>query len=209
MFGNLNKGRKSSEKISFFKNVNILLKLLILLILLFPIMSDTKAYAAPGEKSINEDSFIGEIINQEKVISSEIFNEYFGYQNPSFLAKDLIKNDQSKNKQIVKQTVDSINELKNSILKKEIPKNENPNKMMDIVEKTLEFINQQKGTRLKILTPKQILQGLPIALAQVKAGNNSENLLNEIRQIVYSLYQTKEITKKVYNNIIKSIQIKV
>ena len=206
MFGNLNKGRKSSEKISFFKNVNILLKLLILL---FPIMSDTKAYAAPGEKSINEDSFIGEIISQEKVISSEIFNEYFGYQNPSFLAKDLIKNDQSKNKQIVKQTVDSINELKNSILKKEIPKNENPNKMMDIVEKTLEFINQQKGTRLKILTPKQILQGLPIALAQVKAGNNSENLLNEIRQIVYSLYQTKEITKKVYNNIIKSIQIKV
>ena len=209
MFGNLNNGRKSSEKISFFKNVKILLKLLILLILLFPIMSDTKAYAAPGEKSINEDSFIGEIINQEKGISIEIFNEYFGYQNPSFLAKDLIKNDQSKNKQIVKQTVDSINELKNSILKKEIPKNENPNKMMDIVEKTLEFINPQKGTRLKILTPKQILQGLPIALAQVKAGNNSENLLNEIRQIVYSLYQTKEITKKVYNNIIKSIQIKV
>ena len=64
-----------------------------------------------------------------------------------------------------------------------------------------------KGTVLKILTPKQMLQRLPIALAQVKAGNNSENLLNEIRQIVYSLYQSKEITKKVYNNIIKSIQL--
>ena len=51
-----------------------------------------------------------------------------------------------------------------------------------------------------------MLQRLPIALAQVKAGNNSENLLNEIRQIVYSLYQLKEITKKVYNNIIKSRQ---
>ena len=51
-----------------------------------------------------------------------------------------------------------------------------------------------------------MLQRLPIALAQVKAGNNSENLLNEIRQIIYSLYQSKEITKKVYNNIIKSIQ---
>ena len=63
-----------------------------------------------------------------------------------------------------------------------------------------------KVTGLKILTPKQMLQRLPIALAQVKAGNNSENLLNEIRQIVYSLYQSKEITKKVYNNIIKSIQ---
>ena len=61
-------------------------------------------------------------------------------------------------------------------------------------------------SKLKILTPKQMLQRLPIALAQVKAGNNSENLLNEIRQIVYSLYQAKEITKKVYNNIIKPIK---
>ena len=67
--------------------------------------------------------------------------------------------------------------------------------------------NEIKGTGLKILTPKQMLQRLPIALAQVKAGNNSESLLNEIRQIVYSLYQSKQITKKVYNNIIKSINI--
>ena len=64
-----------------------------------------------------------------------------------------------------------------------------------------------KETGLKILTPKQMIQRLPIALAQVKAGNNSESLLNEIRQIVYSLYQSKQITKKVYNNIIKSINI--
>ena len=49
-----------------------------------------------------------------------------------------------------------------------------------------------------------MLQRLPIALAQVKAGNNSQNLLNEIRQIIYSLYQSKEITKKVYNNLINS-----
>ena len=63
-----------------------------------------------------------------------------------------------------------------------------------------------KGTGLKILTPKQMLQRLPIALAQVKAGNNSENLLNEIRQIVYSLYQSKEIMKKAYNAIFKSMQ---
>ena len=58
----------------------------------------------------------------------------------------------------------------------------------------------------KILTPKQMLQRLPIALAQVKAGNNSENLLNEIRQIVYFLYQSKKIIKNVYNNIIKSVE---
>ena len=67
--------------------------------------------------------------------------------------------------------------------------------------------NETKGTRLKILAPKQMLQRLRIALAQVKAGNNFESLLNEIRQIVYSLYQSKQITKKVYNNIIKSINI--
>ena len=61
------------------------------------------------------------------------------------------------------------------------------------------------GTGLKILTPKQMLQKLSIALAQVKAGNNSESLLNKIREIVYSLYQSKQITKKIYNNIIKSL----
>ena len=67
--------------------------------------------------------------------------------------------------------------------------------------------NETKEKGLKILTPKQMLQRLPIALALVKAGNNSERLLNEFRQIVYSLYQSKQITKKVYNNIIKSITI--
>ena len=67
------------------------------------------------------------------------------------------------------------------------------------------FLNFNRS-KLKILTPKQMLQRFLIALAQVKAGNNSESLLNEIRQIVYSLYQSKQITKKVYNNIIKSIQ---
>ena len=66
-------------------------------------------------------------------------------------------------------------------------------------------MKQPKEKRLEILTPKQMLQRLSIVLAQVKAVNNSENLLNEIRKIVYSLYQSKEITKKVYNNIIKSI----
>ena len=59
---------------------------------------------------------------------------------------------------------------------------------------------KNEGKGLKILTPKQMLQRLPIALAQVKASNNSESLLNEIRQIVHSLHQSKEI--KVYTNII-------
>ena len=65
----------------------------------------------------------------------------------------------------------------------------------------------KKGVGLKILTSKQMLQRLPIALAQIKASNNSESLLNEIRQILHYLYQSKEITKKVYNNIISSIKV--
>ena len=58
-----------------------------------------------------------------------------------------------------------------------------------------------------ILTSKQMVLRLPIALVQIKAGNNSGSLLNEIRQIVYYLHQSNEISKNVYNNIIKSIQL--
>ena len=65
--------------------------------------------------------------------------------------------------------------------------------------------NRSEGKGLRILTPKQMLERLPVALPQVKACNNSETLLNEIRQIVYSLYQSKQTTKNVYNNTIKSM----
>ena len=78
-----------------------------------------------------------------------------------------------------------------------------------MILKAKKMTAEQGGTRLKILTPKQMLQKLPIVLAQVKAGNNSESLLNEIRQIVYSPYQSKQFTKKVYNEIIESIQYRI
>ena len=64
-----------------------------------------------------------------------------------------------------------------------------------------------KQNREQGLSPKKMLQRLPITLAQVKEGNTSESLLNEIRQIFYSLYHSKESAKKVYQNIIKSIKI--
>ena len=67
-------------------------------------------------------------------------------------------------------------------------------------------LQQVGGMGLKRLTSKQMVQRIPIALVQVKAGNTSENLLNEIR-FIYSLYWGKEITKNVYNNIMNSIQI--
>ena len=72
----------------------------------------------------------------------------------------------------------------------------------------VKYSKTNQGRRLtSISTLKQVLQRLLIALAQVKAGNNSENFLNKCIRIVYSLYQSKEITKRVYNNIIKSIQL--
>ena len=60
---------------------------------------------------------------------------------------------------------------------------------------------------LKILTPKQMLQKLPIAFAQIKSGDTFKSLLNEIRKVIYSLHQTQEITKKIYNNIMNSIKL--
>ena len=74
-----------------------------------------------------------------------------------------------------------------------------------VSEARLRSKQERKG--VKILAGKQMLQRLSIALVQIKAGNNSQSLLNEIRQILYSLYQSKEIPKKVYNNIIKSIKV--
>ena len=82
---------------------------------------------------------------------------------------------------------------------------ENPDVIVDIVEKILEFNNQQRGQGLKILTPSQMLSRLPISLAQLKAGNNFEKLKNEIRQLFYSLYRSKKLTKNIYKSLIDII----
>ena len=91
----------------------------------------------------------------------------------------------------------------------ELQKGEGANEMsrVNASERSEQSEWNEQSEPVKILTPNQMLKRLPIALAQVKAGNNSESLLNEIRQIVYSLYRSKEITKKVYNNIINSIEV--
>ena len=72
-------------------------------------------------------------------------------------------------------------------------------------EESAEQRRNQQGKGLKILTPNQMLNRLPISLAQLKAGNNSEKLKNEIRQLLYSLYRSKNMTKQVYNNLINYI----
>ena len=79
---------------------------------------------------------------------------------------------------------------------------ENPNETVDIVGSILEFNRQEQGQGLKILTPNQTLSRLPISLAQLKAGNNSEKLKNEIRQLLHSLYRSKQLTKNIYKSLI-------
>ena len=96
--------------------------------------------------------------------------------------------------------------LRNVIIRKEILENENQNKIVVLLKKILDFQRQPKGEVIKISTLKQMLQRIPTAFAQVKAGNTSENLLNEVRQIIFSLPWEKEVTKKVYNNIMSSIK---
>ena len=75
----------------------------------------------------------------------------------------------------------------------------------NIVENILEFNRQQRGQGLKILTPNQMLSRLPIVLDQLKAGNNSEKLKNETRQILYSLNRSKKLTKQLYKSLIDTI----
>ena len=83
---------------------------------------------------------------------------------------------------------------------------EKPDELLKIVKDILNFNKQnQEGKALKMLTPNQILSRLPITLALLKAENNSEKLKNEIRQLLYSLYRSKNMTKQVYNNLIKYI----
>ena len=82
-----------------------------------------------------------------------------------------------------------LKDLKEEItnMSEEEKKPEKPNEIVNIVEDILEFNRKQQGQVLKILTPNQMLNRLPISLAQLKAGNNSEKLKNEIRQLLYSL----------------------
>ena len=117
-----------------------------------------------------------------------------------------------------KEDSDLAEEIKNrwSNLKDETKKmsekeieNEKPNQILETVNKILDFnkeIQKQQGLGLKILTPDQMFSRLPISLAQLNAGNNSEKLKNEIRQLLYSLYRSKKLTKNVYKSLADIMQ---
>ena len=125
------------------------------------------------------------------------------------MLKELYKtDDKEKNKLLVSVINSGLKDLKEEINKmsKEERINKKSGKIVNIVKKVLKFNKQnQEGQGLKILTPSQMFSRLPITIAQLKAGNNSEKLKNEIRQLLYCLYRSKNMTKQVYNNLIKYI----
>ena len=82
---------------------------------------------------------------------------------------------------------------------------EDPDEIVNLVQMILEFNRQLQEQGLKILTPNQMLSRLPISLAQLKAGNNSEKLKNEIRQLLYFLHRSKKLTKQLYKSLVDII----
>ena len=127
----------------------------------------------------------------------------------SALLKDIYKtNDPEKHNAIVNLTKSRLKDLQEETKKmSENEKKKNEKQKVEVVEGILKFNKQkQSGQGLKILAPSQMLSRLPIFLAELKAGNNSEKLKIEIRQLLYSLHRSKNMTnKQVHNNLIKYI----
>ena len=114
--------------------------------------------------------------------------------------------DKKKNDDFVEEIKNRWSKLKDSIEKvpRDKKENEKVEKILEIVKEIVTFSrqNQQKGQGIKILTPNQMLNRLPIALAQLQAGNNSNKLKNEIRQLLYSLYHSKNMTEQIYKSLV-------
>ena len=156
--------------------------------------------------------FLEYIEDESKSISYELFKNHFNFVSPTALTKQLYETkNKNKNNELVNVIKSGLIYLKDETEKmsKEEIENEKPDKILKVVEEILDFNNKfqkQQGSGLNILTPNQMLSRLPIVLAQLKAGNNSEELKNEIRQIFYSLYRSKKLTKQLYKSLIDTIK---
>ena len=128
-----------------------------------------------------------------------LLKTHFSSASRTILAKELFKTkDEKQNNDLVKLIMDKWSILKDEVKKMSEDEKElkEPNKLLDMNKKILDFNREQQGLGLKILTPDQMLSRLPITLAQLKAGNNSEKLKNKIRQLLYFLYRSKKLTKQ-------------
>ena len=154
------------------------------------------------------NKIIKRVSEKEIDLNEEIFKKYFNFQRRSDMLMLLNKNDKEKNIELVNVINSGLKDLKEEIKKmsKAEIEIEDSESIVEIVEKILNFNKQnQQGQGLIILTPTQMFSRLPITLAQLQARNNSNKLKNEIRQLLYSLYRSKNMTKQVYNNLMNYI----
>ena len=184
-----------------------------------------------AKKEIDKISEIEKTVDREKLVyrASEYTYNFQNFRTIRTFGRDIYNRDITL-KEAEEDQSSSLNEIRN-FRDKTKPQDEEKKGKKDVLTNFYKFFEgreevlnafdskifpiKTKGTgylesepsSFKTLTPNQMLKRLPIALAQVKTGNNLETLLNEIRQIVYFLYRSKEITKKVYNNIINSIKV--
>ena len=149
-----------------------------------------------------------QVVEKSKIINEELLKKYFGLQDLISMQKELYKSKNAgKNNKLANMIKSGLKDLKKDIeqMGDDVNEIEKPDEIVDIVEKILEYNRQnQEGQGLKILTPHQMLSRLPITLAQIKSGNNLEKLKNEIRQLLYSLHRSRNLTKTLYNNLINT-----
>ena len=132
-----------------------------------------------------------------------MFKAYFtDYQSPSNMYKKLSETKDEVNDvrvDSIRKVLRKLHRIVDYTPKDDASKIKENEKIIDIIERILEFNNEiQSGQGLKILMPSQMFSRLPIPLAQLNGGNNSENLKKEIRQLLYSLYRPKKLTKQLY-----------
>ena len=153
---------------------------------------------------------LNEIAKKEKTIDNNLLKEHLEYSSASNLYKNLntatdIEENKIKVNKIKNNLADLLMKIKNNPTNN-TKKIRNRNNMVEIVELILKFNQlEQEGSGIKILTSNQMLSRLSISLAQLKAGNNSDKLKNEIRQILYSLYRSKKLTKQLYKSLVDII----
>ena len=150
------------------------------------------------------------ITEKDNTINKELFKKHFNFQSLSTMQKSLSKTlGTQASKQIVKIIKSGLIDLNKET--KKTPEDEieieEPNEIIDAVAQILQYNEKQSQSAkgLKILTPQQMLSSLPISLAQLKAGKNSQKLKNEVRQLLYSLCRSKKLNKTIYEHLINAI----
>ena len=145
---------------------------------------------------------------KNKGTNDKLVRKYFQVQDLGALLEKLKKSKSNTKRSYIQVALikNGLTDLKEEIkdMSEQEKETENPNEIKDF-EKILEFNRQQQAQGLKITTPNQMLSRLPISLAQLKAGNNSEKFKNEIRQLLYSLYRSKKLTKQLYKSLVDII----